>query len=199
MFETLWQQIVQSSALEAIAVIFGLLSVYFSGRNHIAVYPTGIVNVLLYVYICFNSKLYADMGIQMYYFVMSVYGWIHWKQVQQNEQSGIMHNTSRENLRDAGLFFLFFGLIYALLRHYTDSDVPFWDSLTTAIFLVAMYLMARKKIEHWLWWIAGDIMVIPLFIYKGLVLTAFQYVVFTALAIYGFWQWKQQIASPRKK
>ncbi|MBK8442323.1 MAG: nicotinamide mononucleotide transporter [Sphingobacteriales bacterium] len=199
MFETLWQQIVQSSALEAIAVIFGLLSVYFSGRNHIAVYPTGIVNVLLYVYICFNSKLYADMGIQMYYFVMSVYGWIHWNQVQQNEQSGIMHNSSRENLRDAGLFFLFFGLIYALLRHYTDSDVPFWDSLTTAIFLVAMYLMARKKIEHWLWWIAGDIMVIPLFIYKGLVLTAFQYVVFTALAIYGFWQWKQQIASPRKK
>ncbi|MEQ9297736.1 MAG: nicotinamide riboside transporter PnuC [Cyclobacteriaceae bacterium] len=188
----------QMTWLEAVAVVFGLASVWYARLENILVYPTGIVSVIIYVYICAGAKLYADMGINAYYFVMSVYGWIIWsKKVDPTHHIPISRNSLSENI-SAGIILIisFFALRY-VLANYTDSDVPIWDSITTSIAFVGMWLMARKKLENWIAWIIADAISIPLYFYKGLLLTSFQYFVFLILAIMGYIAWKKSL-EPRK-
>lgn len=196
--EAIWENIVLAAQAmtwqEVVAVFFGLLSVWYAKKENILVFPTGIISVLLYVYICYHWKLYADMGVNFYYFVMSVYGWIVWStRTDQNIVTPIAQNTSRENWISISLFILFFIIMAFILTSYTDSDVPYWDSLTTGIFLVGMWLMAKKKIENWIAWIIGDLISIPLYAYKGLYLTSFQFIVFLGIAIAGYIEWRQRI------
>lgn len=196
--QEVWQGILEGAAamswLEATAVIFGLLSVWYAKKENILVFPTGIVSVLIYVYICYNYKLYADMGINFYYFVMSIYGWIVWSSRSEGDEiTPIAYNTSKENLVSISLFILFFIIMSYVLSNYTDSDVPYWDSLTTGIFLVGMWLMAKKKIENWIAWIIGDMISVPLYAYKGLYLTSFQFIVFLGIAIAGYVEWKRKL------
>lgn len=198
MLASVWENILLAAQAmtwqEIVAVFFGLLSVWYAKKENILVFPTGIISVLLYVYICFHWKLYADMGVNFYYFVMSVYGWIVWSTKTDNENvTPISKNNNRENLISLSLFALFFVVMAFVLSSYTDSDVPYWDSLTTGIFLVAMWLMAKKKIENWIAWIIGDVISVPLYAYKGLYLTSFQFVVFLGIAIAGYLEWKQRI------
>ena len=182
----------QLSWLEAFAVLMGITSVYFSTKQHIWVYPTGIVSVLIYVWICFDYGLYADMGINAYYFGMSVYGWYLWTHPQEKQDT-----LPVTWLDGKGWFFslLIFGCSFPLLAwsllQFTDSTVPYWDSFTTASAFVAMWLMAKKKVESWIFWILTDVVSIPLYFHKGLVLTSFQYLFFTALAIAGLFSWIQ--------
>lgn len=183
--------------LEAIAVFFGLLSVWYARKENILVFPTGIVSVLIYVYICFGAKLYADMGINAYYFVMSVYGWYTWTQVTGKPALPISYNTPFETRMSISILVISFTILWYALSNFTDSDVPVWDALTTSIFFVAMYLMARKKVENWIAWIVADIISIPLYFYKGLILTSFQFLVFLILAIMGYITWKQQMDSEK--
>ncbi len=186
--------LVQMTLLEAVAVIFGLASVWYARLENILVYPTGIVSVIIYVYICFGAKLYADMGINAYYFVMSVYGWIVWsKKVDPTHHIPITRNSLSENISAVIILVLSFFVLRYVLVNYTDSDVPVWDSATTAVFFVGMWLMARKKLENWIAWIIADAVSIPLYFYKGLLLTSFQYMVFLALAIMGYIAWKKDI------
>lgn len=192
-FSQLVEQFYQTTWLEAIAVIFGLLSVWYSKRENILVYPTGIISVLIYVYITFQYKLYADTGINSYYFVMSVYGWYNWlkKDDVTSEQLPITWNSKSENHLSLLFLACSFLLIRWVLISLTDSDVPNWDATTTSFALVGMWLMARKKIENWIAWIITDIVSVPLYIYKGLPFTAFQYLIFTVLAIWGYFAWKK--------
>ena len=197
--EAIWDNIVVAAQAmtwqEIVAVFFGLLSVWYAKKENILVFPTGIISVLLYVYICYNWKLYADMGVNFYYFVMSVYGWIVWStKSDSNQVTPISKNTSQENIISISLFILFFLIMAYVLSRFTDSDVPYWDSLTTGIFLVGMWLMAKKKIENWIAWIIGDLISIPLYAYKGLYLTSFQFIVFLGIAIAGYIEWKRRIA-----
>lgn len=188
--------IAQMTLLEAIAVGFGLASVWYARLENILVYPTGIVSVLIYVYICFGAKLYADMGINAYYFVMSVYGWIVWsKKVDPTHHIPITRNSLSENITALAIMVMSFFVLRYVLINFTDSDVPIWDSATTSIFFVGMWLMARKKLENWVAWIIADAVSIPLYFYKGLLLTSFQYIVFLVLAIMGYIAWKNDIAS----
>ena len=180
----------QLSWLEAFAVLMGITSVYFSTMQHIWVYPTGIVSVLIYVWICFDYGLYADMGINAYYFGMSVYGWYLWTHPQEKQDT-----LPVTWLDGKGWVFslLIFGcsfplLVWALLQ-FTDSTVPYWDSFTTASAFVAMWLMAKKKVENWIFWILTDVVSIPLYFHKGLLLTSVQYTFFTGLAIAGLLAW----------
>lgn len=179
-----------TTLLEGIAVLTGLMSVWYARKAQILVYPTGIISVLLYVYICFGAKLYADMGINGFYFAMSVYGWYMWTRKDAHRKLRPVQYCSRTghliSLAGAVAFFL---LIRYVLIHYTDSNVPNWDALTTAIFIIAMWLMALKKVEHWAWWILGDLISIPLYFSKALVLTSFQYTAFLILAIMGYVEW----------
>ncbi len=192
-FQTLYHNILDSSWLEGVAVLFGLLSVWYAKKEKILVYPTGIINVLIYVYICYKVKLYADMGINAFYFVMSVYGWFKWSMKMEDKQVRPITYCKRKEwiLSLSGTMVFFIILVYVLKNH-TDSNVPIWDALTTAIFIIGMWLMAFKKVENWLFWIAGDLISIPLYASKGLVLTSLQFTVFLALAVAGYLEWRSR-------
>ncbi|PKP33648.1 MAG: nicotinamide mononucleotide transporter [Bacteroidetes bacterium HGW-Bacteroidetes-17] len=193
-FDVLNQNILNTTLLEIIAVFFGLLSVWYAKKADIKVYPTGIISVIIYVYICVGVKLYADMGINFVYFVMSIYGWYAWTKKDKKEKIlPISFCTKKEYFINVILFFVFLVILIYVLLNYTDSNVPYWDSLTTAIFLVGMWLMARKKVENWILWIIGDAISIPLYFNKGLMLTSFQFSIFLVLAVLGYIEWKRKV------
>ncbi len=193
--------VLRTTALEWIAVATGLMSVWFSMKENILVYPTGIVSVLIYVYIAFMYKLYADMGVNFYYFVMSVYGWYYWTHTdrEDRDQVPVTTNTLEENLISLALLLGSFSILYFGLSNYTDSDVAFWDSVTTSFAIVGMWLMARKTLESWVAWIITDLISIPLYFYKELVLTSFQFLVFTGLAFAGYIAWKKSLEEQQAK
>ena len=180
--------------LEITGVLFGLMSVWYAKKNNIWVYPTGIISTSIFVYLLFKSALLGDMIINAYYFIMSAYGWYYWS---KREEQVIVHpitSTTKKEFETALLLFvaslLFVFWIYQVFDKWKEWTA-YLDTLTTAIFFVGMGLMARRKIEHWLFWIVGDIISIPLYFYKGLTLTSLQYVIFTIIAIYGYRSWKK--------
>ena len=190
----LYSNILDTSWLEVVAVIFGILSVWFARKENIWVYPTGIVNVLVYVYLCFFAGLYADMAINMFYFVMSVFGWYNWsRRVDNTHHVPISSLNLKQWLFYILLIVVAFGIIYYVLKNFTDSTVPVFDSFTTSLFIAGMWLMAIKKIENWLLWILGDVLVIPMFSIKGLAFTSIQYIVFLVLAIMGYFEWRKRL------
>lgn len=182
--------------IETVAVIFGLLSVYYARLAKIAVYPTGIVSTALYIFICFEAKLYADMGINVYFTLMSVYGWYVWlREKPENAKERPIRRLRRDQYPLLVTFLIAaWGVLAFTLVRITDSDVPYIDASTTALFFVGMYFMARKRLEHWWLWIIGDAISVPLYLYKGLGLTAFQYVVFLYLAVMGLREWNATIS-----
>ena len=180
--------------LEITGVVFGLLSVWYAKKNSIWVYPTGMISTSIFVYLLFTWSLLGDMIINAYYFIMSSYGWYYWS---KREDQVIVHpitSTTQKEFKTAlllfgaSLFFIFW--VYQVFDKWKDWTA-YVDTLTTAIFFVGMGLMARRKLEHWLFWIVGDIISIPLYFYKGLTLTSLQYVIFTFIAIYGYRSWKK--------
>jgi nicotinamide mononucleotide transporter len=180
--------------LELIGILFGLLSVWYAKKNTVWVYPTGMISTAIFVYLLLKWALLGDMIINAYYFVMSVYGWYYWS---KKEEEVIVHpitTTSKKEVKTAVLLFvasiLFVFWAYQAFDKWKDWTA-YVDTFTTAIFFVGMGLMARRKIEHWLFWIVGDIISIPLYFFKGLTLTSFQYIIFTLIAIYGYRSWKK--------
>lgn len=180
--------------LELIGILFGLLSVWYAKKNTVWVYPTGMISTAIFVYLLLKWALLGDMIINAYYFVMSVYGWYYWS---KKEEEVIVHpitTTSKKEVKTAVLLFvasiLFVFWVYQAFDKWKDWTA-YVDTFTTAIFFVGMGLMARRKIEHWLFWILGDIISIPLYFFKGLTLTSFQYIIFTLIAIYGYRSWKK--------
>lgn len=199
-FETLWNNILDTTILEFIAVIFGLFSVWFAKQEKILVYPTGIISVLIYVYICFGIKLYADAGINLFYFIMSVYGWYNWAKKGQQPQIRITKSNRKDWLISVVMFFVSAVVIFVLLKIFKQNDMEYWstkipyiDTFTTAIFIVGMWLMAFKKLENWIFWIIGDVISVPLYGYKGLVFTSFQFLVFLIIAVAGYVSWRKKI------
>jgi nicotinamide mononucleotide transporter len=185
-------------ALEATAVFFGLLSVWFARKANIWVYPTGIISTSIYIYITLYIGLYADTFINTYYTAMSVYGWYVWTRVGPNDEPTPVSRMQNNERWFATVFLIgAIALLYFILQHYTDSDVPFIDATTTGIAFVAMWLMAKKKVENWSFWIAADLISIPLYLYKGLALTAFQFTVFLILAILGLVEWRKILKEER--
>ena len=195
--------------LEALATIFGVLSVFFSIKKNIWVYPTGIVSTALYVYILFNFGLLGDMMINFYYTVMSIYGWILWsKNAEDHIHVDVSWTTKKEWLL-ASILFVVSLLLVTVVYYFKpaiDNNFSFenidlglyhldwanWlDVFTTAIFLVGMWLMAKRRIENWIFWIIGDFICVPMMLYKGLGITSVQYLVFTGMAILGYQNWKK--------
>ncbi|WP_031427033.1 nicotinamide riboside transporter PnuC [Flavimarina sp. Hel_I_48] len=182
--------------LEIVAVIFGLLSVIFSMRNNIFVYPTGMISTAIFVYLLLFWGLLGDMMINGYYFVMSIYGWWVWtRKVDPQHVTPIARTTKKEHAISAVIFvgtIGFVALIYTLFDKW-ESWVSWVDTLTTAIFFVGMWLMARRKIENWIYWIVGDIISAPLYFHKGLTFTSLQYLIFTVIALFGYIAWKKNL------
>ena len=183
-------------SIEGLAVSTGLASVWFSVKERIWVYPIGLISVSIYVYLSFIYGIYADMGINIYYVLISIYGWYRWLQPSESGAAKeITHNSGKEWLLSIVLFLLSWVILFVILQRFTDSEIPLWDSLTTSLAIVGMWLMAEKKVEHWLFWIATDLLSIPLYYYKNLLLTSGQFFVFTILAVIGWLQWNKSLSS----
>lgn len=201
--------------IELLGVFFGLLSVLFSKKRNIWVYPTGIISTVLFVYLLWVGRLFGDMLINAYYTVMSVYGWVLWAKHSQDsvhvEISQMSASDTKTTLWLALLSWLFVMFVY-YFKPYINNDFSMegitlglahfiwtdWvDATTTAIFLVGMWLMARRKIENWLFWIVGDAISIPLYTYKGFLFTALQYVIFTLIAVLAYIEWKKILYNSR--
>lgn len=182
--------------LEIIAVLFGLLSVIFAWFNKIWVYPTGIISTAIYVYLLLQWSLLGDMMINVYYFMMSIYGWYIWtRKIDETHVTPIRRTTTEEKNLSAIIFvmtLLFVYGVYVVFDKLNDWTAHV-DTLTTAIFFVGMWLMARRKIENWIFWIIGDIISVPLYFYKGFTFTSLQYIVFTIIAIFGYITWKKSL------
>ncbi len=182
--------------LEIVAVVFGFMSVWFSKQNKIWVFPTGMISTIIFVYLLHKWTLIGDMMINGYYFIMSVYGWYIWtRKVEGDAVTPISTTTSKEKTISVGIFFatlLFVFIVYKMFDKWSDWTA-YVDTVTTAIFFVGMWLMARRKIENWIFWIIGDIISVPLYFYKGFTFTSFQYLGFTVIAIFGYLAWKKNI------
>ncbi|MGY5846270.1 nicotinamide riboside transporter PnuC [Salegentibacter sp. HM20] len=182
--------------LEIIAVIFGFLSVWYSKQNNILVYPTGIVSTLIFVYLLWQWQLLGDMMINAYYFSMSIYGWYVWtRKVDPDHFTPITNTSRKENWWSLIIFCLTLLFVFAVYEAFDkwDNWTAYVDTFTTAIFFVGMWQMAKRKIENWIFWIIGDIISVPLYLYKGLAFTALQYFVFTIIAFYGYRAWKKHL------
>ncbi|SNR66794.1 nicotinamide mononucleotide transporter [Lutibacter agarilyticus] len=181
-------------ALEIIAVIFGFLSVWYSKNNKVWVYPTGMVSTLIFVYLLLKWELLGDMMINAYYFIMSVYGWYIWtRKVDDTHNTPITKTTKKEKITSIFIFLATLVFVYFVYTYFDKwtSWVAYVDTITTAIFFVGMWLMAKRKIENWIYWIIGDLISVPLYFYKGFTFTSFQYLIFTLIAISGYLSWKK--------
>ncbi|CAM1339190.1 nicotinamide riboside transporter PnuC [Tenacibaculum aestuarii] len=182
--------------LEIIAVIFGFLSVWYSKQNKIWVFPTGMVSTAIFVYLLLKWGLLGDMMINGYYFSMSVYGWYIWtRKVDASHVTPISRTTPKEKKISIAIFLatlLFVYVVYTSFDKWTNWTA-YVDTVTTAIFFVGMWLMAKRKIENWIYWIIGDIISVPLYFYKGFTFTSFQYLIFTFIAIAGYLAWKKRL------
>jgi nicotinamide mononucleotide transporter len=180
------------SALEIVAAVTGAIAVYLAARENIWNWPVAIVNVSLYAIVFFQSRLYADMGLQVVYLILSVYGWYNW--LHGGERRTTLHVT-----RASPRLLLTLGALVAIgsyalgatLAARTNAVLPYLDSALTVTSLAAQWLMTRKVLENWLLWIALDIVYVPMFISRNLLATAVLYAVFLVLAVLGFIEWRR--------
>ena len=182
--------------LELVAALFTVASVVYAKKNNVLVFPTGMICTAIFVYLLLKWGLLGDMLINGYYFIMSIYGWYIWtRKVDETHVTPISTTTRKEQQISLGIFIatlIFVFIIYKSFDKWT-SWVAYVDTITTAIFFVGMWLMAKRKIENWLFWIIGNIISVPLYFYKGFTFTSFQYLIFTFIAIFGYLAWKKSL------
>lgn len=182
--------------IESIAFICGILSVWYAKKAHILVYPTGLIGTALTVYLLYQAQYFGDMMMNVYYSLMSLYGWHQWTRYQDAQPK---YNISVTNTRERYIGFTFFlitvGVTYAVYQAF-DYDMQWYsyvDVVTSGIFFTAMWYMANKKIEHWTLWIIADVITVPLYAYRGLGMLSLQYLIFTILAIQGLLAWRKTL------
>ena len=183
------------SSLELLAALLGAISVYLSVRQNIWSWPTAIVNVVVYAFVFYQAKLYADMGLQVIYAALSVYGWYEWLYGGANRTE--LHVTRTAPRLGAVLTLIALAGSAALgvfLRGATDAALPFMDSFLSNTSLVAQWMMTKKKLENWLVWIGVDVLYVGMFVFKHLYITAGLYAVFLALAVRGYIDWRLSMA-----
>jgi nicotinamide mononucleotide transporter len=192
-FSQLWQGVLQTTILEFVAVFFGIISVIYSKKENVLVYPTGIINTALFIYLCFSWNLFAEASLNFYYTAMSIYGWYNWAQKKDGETISITSSSIKQHVIWFTFFIICWAILYVVLIKFTKSNVPLADSFASSTAYTAMLLMAKKKIEHWWWWIVTNIASIPLYYNKGAAFTSLQYVVFLILAVLGLIAWHKKL------
>ena len=182
-------------SLEILAVLFGIFSVIYAKKENILVFPSGIISTVLYVYICYQFTLYGDVIINIYYTLMSLYGWYLWRYKVGDQPLNITKSNMFDCFKAIGIFTsttVFVIVVYLYFERF-DRMTDYFDTFTTGIFFAAMWLMANKKIEHWLFWVVGNLISVPLYFVKGLGFSSLQFLVFLILAIQGYIQWKKHL------
>ena len=185
-----------SNKIELLGAILGILYIFFSIRQSILTWPTGLLTSVLYTIVFFQSKFYADMGLQVYYVVISIYGWYYWqKGAQPGKNKTIPVRRLSINFWPiiAIIGFIIYILLVYILINFTDSDVPYMDSLTTVLSIIATWMLAKKYIEQWLIWIFVDAVSAGLYVYKNLWPTVILFIVYTIMAILGYLEWKKDL------
>ena len=201
-FQQIWQQFINdidhTTWYEYLAVFAGIASVWFSRIENIWVYPVGLINTIIYIYISVKGHLLGEAGVNFYYTVMSIYGWVLWakKDEQHHQVVNITSSNKKEWLQQL-LFFaafyiaIFFSLTY-LKRSFATGAIPWADALASATAFTGMWLMAKKKVESWYWWIATNIASIPLYFVKHYVFTSVYYLILLVFAFWGLAEWKKR-------
>lgn len=182
--------------IEVFGVITGILYVILEVKQNRLLWPLGIITSLAYVSIFFTGKFYADMGLQVYYVLISIYGWYFWSKGSTRAEKGELPVVRVSRQQSILLFLAFIASwvgIYFVLDRYTDSTVPLGDSFTTALAVVATWMLTRKIIEQWFLWIIANVVSIGLYIYKGLYPTVILYAVYAVMAVYGYVEWKRSM------
>lgn len=198
-FKLFQEQIIHTSFIEWLAVGFGVAEVLLAKKNSIWLYPTGIISILLSMFLLLNVKLYAETLLSIYYLVMSVYGWIIWKKRKQEAENQVSWSNNNELTIAVLISVIGFGVLFLVLRHFTDSDVPLFDAFVSATAWAGMWLLAKRKIENWIFLNISNIVAIPLFFHKKLPLMACLTTFLFTVAIFGFFDWKKIINKSRLK
>lgn len=180
--------------IEIIAVLTGIIAVYFTVKQNWWCWPWGLINVALYLYIFFEAKLYSDAILQGIYIVLQFYGWYQWTRKGYDKSSLPVSRLTQKAMIGLSILGVIAAMVWGtLMKRYTDAALPYWDAATTAMSLIAQYLMTKKKWENWIVWILADILYIGIYINKELYLTSALYAVFLLLAISGHFAWRNEL------
>ncbi len=183
--------------IELIGFVAAVLYLWFSVRQHIFLWPFGIITSLVYTFLFYQQKIYGYAGLNAYYVVISLYGWLQWNRLSKQardegkEYDVPTHSPSNLIIMLSGLTLWI--IMYWLLKHYTDSPIPVGDSFTTAFSIVATWMLAKKYIEHWLFWIVLDLTAFGLYVFQDLYITSMLYLIYTIMAIVGYREWKKSM------
>jgi nicotinamide mononucleotide transporter len=185
------------TTIEIIATVFGLTCVWLTVRQNIWCWPAGLIQVVLYIWIFQQAMLYSDMGLHVIYVGLSLYGWWYWlKNRPQGCHAPVFLLDQVQRIIWITVGFLGTLVLGYVMETYTDAALPYWDAATTILSLIAQYLMARKRLESWLFWIAVDVMAIGVYITKTLYVTSGLYSVFLILAVIGLFAWRKTMTQP---
>lgn len=187
-----------SNKIEMLGAILGILYIFFSIRQNILTWPIGLLTSALYIVVFFQSKFYADMGLQVYYVGISVYGWYFWikgKKTEDSKTVPVRLASKQLWIKLTVIAIILYLVILAILLNFTDSDVPYMDTLTTALSIIATWMLAKKYIEQWMIWIFVDFVSAGLYIYKGLWPTVILFAIYTAMAYLGYIEWEKDLKS----
>jgi len=188
-----------SNKIELLGAILGILYIFFSIRQSILTWPIGLLTSMLYTVVFFQSKFYADMGLQVYYVVISIYGWYFWLKGTNPKENSVVsvRELSKKLWVILGITsIVIYVILVFILINFTDSDVPYMDSLTTALSIVATWMLAKKYIEQWIIWVFVDAVSAGLYVYKNLWPTVILFIVYTVMAILGYIEWKKDLKTP---
>jgi len=194
-----------TSLLEYIAVFTGIASVFFSRKENILVYPVGLINTIIYIYLSVKGHLFGEASVNLYYTVMSIYGWILWTKKDQQQHHVVIITTSdkKERMQQLLFFVAFYAVIFYALTYikksFAPGAIPWADGFASATAYTGMWLMAKKKVESWIMWIATNAASVPLYFVKGFVFTSVYYVVLLILAIAGLVEWQRRAREYNKQ
>jgi nicotinamide mononucleotide transporter len=201
--QSIYNGILQTGWLEAIAVIAGVVSVWYSRKENVLVFPTGLINTTLYIYLSYKGNLFGEASVNLYYTLMSVYGWYLWTRKKEDHQTPVLQITAsnqKEWIQQLLFFAVFYLVIFISLsfakKAFAPEAIPWADAFASATAYTGMWLMAKKKVESWIWWILTNIASIPLYFVKGYAFTSVQFLILLLLAIAGLQSWRKKAKTP---
>ncbi len=197
--QSIYNGLMQTGWVEAIAVIAGIISVWYSRKENVLVFPTGLVNTTFYIYLSYKGHLFGEASVNLYYTIMSIYGWYLWTRTKEDQHTPVLQITksnTKEWLQQLAFFASFYMVIYFSLSYaktaFAPESVPWADDFASATAYTGMWLMAKKKVESWIWWILTNIASIPLYFIKGYAFTSVQFLILLILAIAGYLSWNKK-------